>query len=312
MNKLIFVLITLFFSIIGCTTKQSKESLLNVSSGVVERIPNFQSIFISARNIDVWLPEDYNKGTKYSVLYMHDGQMLFDSTTTWNKQEWAVDEVLSALMKEGTIEETIVVGIWNSNTRYADYFPQKPFEMLPESYKSLLKIAKRGSNKPLLTTNIQSDDYLKFLIKEVKPYIDSAYSTNPKREHTFVMGSSMGGLISMYAICEYPEVFGGAACMSTHWIGAFNDDKNPIPQVFINYLDKNLPNPKTHKIYFDYGTKTLDAFYESHQIRVDSVMKRNAYDHSNWKTLKFEGANHSEDAWKNRLHIPVTFLLEKI
>ena len=309
MNKLIIVIILLFF-IIGCTTSQPKESILKVSSGVVERISNFQSIYITARNVDVWLPEDYNRNIKYNVLYMHDGQMLYDSTITWNKQEWDVDEVLSTLMKKGTIKETIVVGIWNSNTRHADYFPQKPFEMLPDSYRGYLKTVKRDSNTRLFAAEVQSDNYLKFVVKELKPHIDSIYSTNPKRANTFVMGSSMGGLISMYAICEYPDVFGGAACMSTHWVGTFNDDNNPIPQVFLNYLDKNLPDPKSHKIYFDYGTETIDVFYEPHQIRIDSVMKRNAYDQSNWKTLKFEGANHSEDAWKSRLHIPVTFLLD--
>ena len=87
------------------------SSKLTVSSGKVERIENFPSAYIASRNIDVWLPEGYNSTKKYNVLYMHDGQMLFDSTQTWNRKEWKVDEVVSQLIKSGKIEECIVVGI---------------------------------------------------------------------------------------------------------------------------------------------------------------------------------------------------------
>ena len=123
------------------------------------------------------------------------------------------------------------------------------------------------------------------------------------------MGSSMGGLISMYAECEYPEVFGGAICMSTHWIGTFTD--NPfIPEVFHNYLKTNLPNPKNNKFYFDYGTETLDAFYEPHQQKTDTILKSKKFKRKNWETLKFPGADHSENSWSKRLDIPLTFMLK--
>ncbi|MEO0625387.1 MAG: alpha/beta hydrolase-fold protein, partial [Bacteroidota bacterium] len=127
-------------------------------------------------------------------------------------------------------------------------------------------------------------------------------------EQTFIAGSSMGGLISMYAICEYPEVFSRAACLSTHWIGTFDTLNNPIPDAFANYLTDNLPSPENHKIYFDFGTETLDAFYEPYQIIADSIMVSRGYDEQNWTTQKFEGENHSERAWHKRLHIPVSFL----
>ena len=76
---------------------------LTLSTGTVERFENFNSKYISARNVDVWLPDNYNPKNKYSVLYMHDGQMLFDASTTWNKQEWGVDEVIGKLIAEGAI-----------------------------------------------------------------------------------------------------------------------------------------------------------------------------------------------------------------
>lgn len=114
----------------------------------------------------------------------------------------------------------------------------------------------------------------------------------------------MGGLISCYAISEYPEVFGGAACLSTHWPA--------INGVFLNYVKTNLPDPQNHKIYFDYGTQTLDSLYEPYQLIVDSLMIKRGYNKNvNWLTRKFEGAKHDENSWKSRLHIPLEFLLGK-
>lgn len=95
-----------------------------VSSGHLERHTNFQSEYVDARNVDVWLPEDYSSDKQYAVLYMHDGQMLFDASNTWNNQEWAVDEHLSMLKKEGHVRDCIVVGIWNNGEyRHEEYFP---------------------------------------------------------------------------------------------------------------------------------------------------------------------------------------------
>jgi predicted alpha/beta superfamily hydrolase len=154
-----------------------------------------------------------------------------------------------------------------------------------------------------------SDRYLKFIVKELKPYIDRTYSVKTDRAHTFIAGSSMGGLISMYAICEYPAVFGGAACLSTHWVGTFTLENNPVPDAFITYLRKKLPDPKNHKIYFDCGDQTLDALYPEIQKQVDNVMKNKGFTESNWVTKYFPGEDHSEQAWSKRLHIPLAFLL---
>lgn len=303
MMKQIFTL--MLMGLVLCCPAQ----LPNVFSGKIERVGNFPSSFVKPRNVDIWLPADYSKNEKYPVLYMHDGQMLYDSTTTWNHQEWCVDETVARLAEEGKIKNCIVVGIWNSDDgRFADYFPQKPFNRLPQQARDTL--FKSGGNS-FIEDGVQSDNYLNFLAYELKPYIDSVYSTDPARKSTFVAGSSMGGLVSMYAICEYPEIFGGAACLSTHWPGIFITENNPIPGEFVRYLHENLPSPQTHKIYFDFGTETLDALYEPYQMQVDSVMRQKGFSRANWKTLKFAGENHSERAWAKRLYIPLEFLLEK-
>ena len=308
MQKQIQYLILILFMM---SSNLSNAQVPQVSRGSIIRLENFSSDYIASRNVDVWLPENYDETRKHAVLYMHDGQMLFDSAITWNRQEWGVDETVSRLIGEREISPCIVVGIWNSDGgRHADYFPQKPFESLPQDFQdSLIREAMRYGESPLFDAGVRSDAYLKFIVTELKPYIDNRFSTLPQKEHTFVMGSSMGGLISMYAVCEYPEIFGGAACLSTHWLGTFTAENNPVPQVFFNYLRQNLPDPRDHKIYFDYGTETLDALYEPFQQQVDRIMKSKRYDSQNWETLKFEGADHSENAWRERLEIPLKFLL---
>ncbi|HQV86196.1 MAG: alpha/beta hydrolase [Chitinophagaceae bacterium] len=304
--------ITLSFTLLLLTVTTFSQ-LPSVSSGTLKRHESFYSHYITARHIDVWLPEGYSVTRKYSVIYMHDGQMLFDSATTWNKQTWDADDVITKLLQENKINDVIVVGIWNGGTtRHTDYFPQKPFEsLILEQKEKIFTAARANGNSVFNEQKINSDNYLKFLVKELKPFIDKNYSTYKDRSHTFIAGSSMGGLISMYAICEYPKVFGGAACMSTHWPGIFSMEGNPIPDAFINYLKTNLPDPKKHKIYFDYGTATLDALYPPLQQKADEVMKEKGFTGKNWITKEFPGEDHSEKAWHKRLHIPLTFLLGK-
>lgn len=309
MNRKVSLLI---FLLILSTQINAQNSLPHVVSGKIERIESFQSKYVTARNIDIWLPEGYSDSTKYAVLYMHDGQMLYDPTQSWNKQAWDIDDVASDQLSKTTIKNFIVVGIWNGGqTRHQDYFPQKPFEQLTpaEKYSVVAQLQRAGRTKG--TFQPQSDNYLQFIVKELKPYIDKKYSVNKNRENTFIAGSSMGGLISLYAICEYPEVFGGAACLSTHWVGTFTLANNPVPNSFLKYLKKKLPNPKNHNIYFDCGDQTLDAMYPKIQIRVDSVMKSKKYTESSWVTKYFPGDDHSEKSWNKRLAIPLNFLLKK-
>ncbi|MGQ1909722.1 alpha/beta hydrolase [Marinifilum sp. RC60d5] len=309
MRNLLFLTIVMFLFM----HVNAQNEIPNVVSGKIERVENFKSEFITARNVDIWLPEGYCLENKYSVLYMHDGQMLYDAEKSWNKQAWDVDDVASKLIKSGKFKDFIVVGIWNGGeNRHPDYFPQKPFESLSQVEKDTINAQLKLSHVPLKKAFCpQSDNYLKFLVKELKPYIDKKYSVRTNKENTFVAGSSMGGLISMYAICEYPHIFGGAACLSTHWVGTFTLENNPIPNAFVKYLSENLPNPKTHKIYFDCGDQTLDALYPEIQKKVDSLMISKGYDKANWITKYFPGENHSEKSWSKRLNIPLEFLFEK-
>ena len=287
--------------------------LPKAKSGSIRRIDSFVSKYVTPRNVDVWLPDGYTNNRKYAVLYMHDGQMLFDSATTWNHTAWDVDNVAGKLLAENKIKDVIIVGVWNGGaTRHADYFPQKPFETLTPDEQDSIYLSKIINGAGIFNGyKIDSDNYLKFLVRELKPFIDRYYSTFRNRKNTLTAGSSMGGLISLYAICQYPKVFGGSACMSTHWPGIFTLKNNPVPDAFINYLKKHLPNSANHRIYFDYGDQTLDAMYPSLQKKVDKVMIAKGFLATNWTTKYFPGADHSEKAWNKRLDTPLLFLLKK-
>ncbi len=286
------------------------EKIPEVSSGRVERLASFSSKYVSPRHVDIWLPEGYSIQRSYPVIYMHDGQMLYDSTTTWNGQAWEVDRVLGRLIDQGKIEPCIVVGIWNvAGERWSDYYPQKPFEALPKEWQQKLFEADRNE-KPLLNKKLSSDNYLRFIVEELQPVIEARYTLRPGSENQFIMGSSMGGLISMYALAEYPEVFGGAACLSTHWVGSF-EQNDVVPLAFACYLNAKLPKLSGKRLYFDYGTATLDTLYEHHQERIDGLIEPNTELKIAYQSLKFEGADHSEKSWAKRLAIPVKFLLEK-
>jgi enterochelin esterase-like enzyme len=279
-------------------------------SGRIERMPHFPSKHVDNRHVDVWLPDNFDAlqaaGQRFNVIYMHDGQMLFDAAITWNKQAWRVDKTITSLVASGKISPTIVVGIWNNGSyRSSEYFPQKFLQNIQPGHRQLFT-AQRLLNKP------QSDAYLRFLVDELKPVIDKRYPTYADPKNNVLMGSSMGGLISIYAMNEYPNVFGGAAGLSTHWIGSF-DHNFHVPLAAYIYLRDHLAAPQTHKIYQDHGTTELDALYAQYQYFVNQIIRDRGYQESgltaNFMTRVFEGAGHNENAWAARLEIPILFLL---
>ncbi len=132
----------------------------------------------------------------------------------------------------------LLQGVYNiSSERTQDYFPQKPIDLLPVKTKdSLIKMV-RSIDRDF---KINSDNYLNFITKELKPYVDAEYSSAIDNQNTYLAGVSMGGLMSMYAVCQYPEIFGGAIGMSTHWVGAVPSTGNPMPAAFFDYMRKKF------------------------------------------------------------------------
>jgi enterochelin esterase-like enzyme len=306
-RRLLFALLLLVAPPAAADTLQK----VNVSAGTIVDLGVLQSKYADPRRVVVWLPDGYKThGPKYAVLYMHDGQNLFDKATAGYGMEWEIDEHLSALIRDKKVRPTIVVGIWNTPKRLQEYVPAKAFDGLPPEYRDKVRALYGGDP--------QSDGYLKFIVRELRPMIDKRFNVKTDRANTVILGSSMGALISLYAIDEYPQIFGGAGMMSTHWPLFLKPDGQSVSEeeyevvssAFERYLAPALPDPKTHKLYFDHGSETLDAIYARYQERVDAVVARRGYQQGvNWLTRSFPGQKHNEISWASRVDIPLQFLL---
>ena len=279
--------------------------------GRLEHYRAFPSAHADPRDVTVWLPPGYDPdGPPYAVLYMHDGQNLFDPRSSYGGKEWGVDEVAAQLIAEGKMRPAIVVGIWNTPRRQREYVPAKAFERLPARYMERVRGLYRGD--PL------SDRYLRFIVRELKPFIDATYNSAPDRANTAIMGSSMGGLISLYALAEYPRVFGGGGMVSTHWplllpaegqeLSA--EDVDAVAGAFEAYLRAALPRPGRHRLWFDHGDQGLDRHYAPFQARIDRLVAARGWTKDeDWISRDFPGAAHNEAAWRARVHLPLAFLL---
>ncbi len=227
------------------------------------------------RLIRIRLPKDYDGSKKkYPVLYMHDGQNLFDAATSY-AGEWGVDEALDSLgVKWG---ECIVVGIDNGPRRMNEYAP----------YDFKVNGIKDGKG--------EGTAYAHFLINELKPFIDKKYRTKRGRKHTFIAGSSMGGLISMYAVLQYPRVFGGAGVFSpSFWIA-----KDIYPA--IDGVQKKL---KT-RIYFFAGMQEGPGMVPEMLQAFEAVRKKSRARIT--VAIRGEG-KHNEATWRAELPAFFQFL----
>ena len=285
-----------------------------VDAGTLVDLGTVASQHSDPRKVTVWLPATYRSGgPKHAVLYMHDGQNLFDPETGYGGMEWKLDETLDRLIGEGKVRPTIVVAIWNTPKRLREYVPAKAFTHLPATYMNRVRALYGGD--PL------SDGYLKFVVEELKPRIDAAYNVHTDAGNTAIMGSSMGGLISLYAINEYPQVFGGAGMVSTHWPimvpaegqSLSDEDYETVSSAFERYLTPALPDPASHRLYFDHGSETLDAVYARYQQRIDRIVEARGYKaDANWISRNFPGQAHNEVSWASRVEIPLRFLLPPV
>lgn len=267
------------------------------------------SAHLGPRNVTVWLPPGYDAGSdRHPVLYMHDGQNLFDPARA-NFGEWGVDEHLVRLIETGQVRAPIVVGVWNTPLRLREYVPADLIAALPGEV--------RDSLMPMYGGEPLSDAYLRFLVEELKPRIDAEYRTLSGRDDTVIAGSSMGGLISLYALMKYPQVFCAAACLSTHWPlrlerlegNALETWREAVVQAWSDVIRRGLPDPATHRLYMDRGDETLDQFYAFFQWRIDTVIRDAGWGPDRFRTFVFPTAEHNEKSWNSRLDVPLTFLL---
>lgn len=280
------------------------------STGRIAEYPQMASAHVQPRDVTVWLPPGYDASdARYPVLYMHDGQNLFDASRAGYGKEWGVDEHLARLSVNGQIRTPIVVGIHNTPLRLREYVPADMIHALPNEIRADLGALYGG--EPL------SDAYLRFMVEELKPLVDRTYRVRTGPDDTVVMGSSMGGLISLYALMKHSDVFGAAGCLSTHWplrVERLDDDRlgtwrETIVQTWSSVIARGLPDPASHRLYFDRGDETLDRFYTFFQSRIDAVVTARGWGPDRFRSLVFPGAEHNEASWNQRLDVPLAFLL---
>lgn len=250
------------------------------------------------RTIRVWLPEGYDaedSEKKYSVLYMHDGQNLFDAATSF-LGEWEVDESLTKLMKEG-YESTIVVGIDNGELeRFNELSPGWELSTLGKGYIS----------------NPAGEKYADFIVNTVKPYIDGHFNTNPQREYTGIGGSSMGGIMSLYMAMEYADVFDYGIIFSP----AMHVYQDGVLEKFFGKYDfasmQDLP-----KLYLFAGAETGGSepgtpYDEACITKYVEIIKNHLtdrnYPEGNIGTLIDQDAYHIESDWAKKFPIALQWL----
>ncbi|MDE5814035.1 MAG: esterase family protein [Muribaculaceae bacterium] len=269
--------------------------------------------------IDVWTPAEYDSASdkRYPVVYAHDGQNLFDASFSFAGVPWAIDKACSQLASDPDFEMPIIVGINNRGAeglRPNDYFPENALDYIsPDQIENTFIY-------DTCKSSFLGNEEAAFVADELKPLVDSLFNTAAGTSTTFAMGSSMGALASMYLLCEYPATFGGAACMSTHWIGSLNlnpdytmNDDEVCANAILQYLSEHIPADGLHRLYMDQGTVGWDADYLKYEIAAREIVRDKGYSEENGNLYLYDakGAGHNEWYWQQRVKIPLKFLLSK-
>ncbi len=265
------------------------------------------SVNITPPRVTIWLPPGYDAGKRrYGVIYMHDGQNLFDRKRSNFDKVWAADKAVLRLVAAGKIAPVIIVGVDQPGAaRYRQYFPQRLYADASPKLRAEIDQSAKGL--------LIGDAYLRFLADELKPMIDRTYRTCRDAAHTAVVGSSMGGLMSCYAFIERPKVFGRAGCVSTHWPLTFALQLVPgdeRPALWKAYLTQKLGKPAGRRLWMDHGDKTLDAAYPPFQALIDQDVASLGWKKGrDFESRAYPGAEHEENAWAARLDAVFGWLL---
>lgn len=244
------------------------------------------------RHAEIWLPPGYDDAasTRYPVLYMHDGQNLFDPRIASTGVDWGVDESVVRLEARGVIPPVIVVGVWSTAARATEYSPWH-----------------------------DAPDYARFLIEELMPRVNREFRTRTGPASTAVMGSSMGGLLSYYLVTHHGDVFGACGCISTHFplseavaAQVLNIPATGVPDTtpyVVRDIRSGLQVPRGARYWFDYGSLGLDSAYApSHAAVRTWLLGQGLIEGRDFVIRRYRGATHNEASWRARLGDALTFL----
>ncbi len=268
----------------GSSTVQAKSAGGHTLTGDIQVISGFHSQYLPGdRNLVVYLPPDYVRAPsrRYPVLYMQDGQNLFDRATAFLGNEWHLDETAQTLIAQGAIQSLIIVGVDNSPARVFEYTWQ------PDP-----SVGDGGGGR----------DYARMLTREIKPLIDRTFRTLADRRHTAIMGSSLGGLIAFFLGRYDPQVFGDVGMMSP---SIWWDDREVLSEV--------PAMPTNLRIWLDMGTREGEGPQDYLENLADARALEQAIERRGYqlgpKLGYFEapGAAHDESDWGARVYRPLEF-----
>ena len=250
-------------------------------TGTVKYHRGMKGAGLQDRDVIVWLPPDYetDKNTRYPVVYMHDGQNVFDPATSSFGVDWQIDETADALIKKKSIPPLIVVGIYNTSDRFKEYTPGE-----------------------------KGNAYVDFVVNTVKPFIDTSYRTKRDRQNTVVGGSSAGGIVSFMIVWEHPEIFSKAICMSP----AF---KSPSSLTMnFDYVKVVKGSKKRDNVFFyvDNGGVGLESQLQPGIDEMIGALKEKGYkERKDFVYLVDSTARHFEADWAKRFPNALMLVLHK-
>jgi predicted alpha/beta superfamily hydrolase len=252
-----------------------------VSSGQLRKHERFRSRFLrNQRDLVVYTPPGYADQTarRFPVLYLQDGQNLFDGATSFIPgQDWHVGRTADAAIDDRAVEPLIIVGIYNTRARVSEYTPTH--------------VPKLGGGR--------ADRYAKFLIEEVKPFVEREYRVLPGSLHAGIGGSSLGGLVSLYLGLKHSAIFGKIAALSPSvWWN----------QLFIHRFVKALRVERRPRIWLDIGTREGARMVEDVERFRDLLLQRGWRLEQGLHYERVEGAEHNEIAWAQRVRPFLEFL----
>lgn len=249
------------------------------------------------RTVDYWAPE---KATEHLIV-THDGQNIFDPKTATHRQTWNLAQTASRVFTERGLTPPAIIAIFHATTklnlwgRAQDLAPQQPFQngsvVAKEPYRAIAP------------EDLRSDEYLERIAMTIIPAISNALKLSPNPEKIALLGSSMGGLATLYGVARYPELFQTGFAFSPHWvIGEY---------ALVDALLTRLPSPERHKIWMSRGTKSLDAKYQPFQDYADQKLRSLGWtDSSHFTSRIFTGDRHSERSWRKQVEPALQFWLE--
>jgi predicted alpha/beta superfamily hydrolase len=246
----------------------------------------------TGRIVDYWAPA----GGSDHVLIAHDGQNIFDRRTATFIYTWKLAQTAVRVARATGNKPPLVIGIFHSSSkedphgRAKDLAPEDPFR---EGMKTL--------NPPsFAASELRGNSYLREIFEVITPEIAVRTKTNFEAEKTAMIGSSMGGLATLYALSKFNDRFHTALSLSPHWVLA--------GEPLVNYLVKNLPNRAEYRVWMSRGTKGLDASYLPYQNRADEMMRDLSWG-TRYRSKIYHRTTHNERSWASYVDEPLKFWL---